>query len=863
MRPRPIARFVLLTATVTALSSASLSLAQAWEESPGFPDPTEGRLHAAGLNLGSTLYAIGGSPWVNGGDMDGSVHALPLGASMWTVEAPLGGMGPVIGQGAGVDALNRIIVFGGINLENGDPGEGKIYIPGEGPTDTIADRGSAAPDTGFAWCTDGQGRIYSLGGGPGESAGPVTQNSAYAERYDSINDRWDSIAPLLTPTADAAAVYDGQGHILVLGGFDAAATTRLANVARYDIAHNTWSDTAVPDLPIALSGLRAVLGADGRVYAIGGMTGPVGSGTVEAGVYVLDVTANTWSTGPSMILPRQAFAAALSGDHYIYAMGGDDGAGGTWRVERLYTPPCPVITQPPESLAAWRGQTLALTASAEGGTPLTFGWRKDGGDLSDGPASGGGTISGTSTTTLVITAAQSADAGEYTFVASNPCGETVSAAAVVTVQAPPEIPSTWMVTNLHPAWALWSRANSIAGGQQGGACGLNVDPYGVLDQAVLWNGSAASAVNLTPPGSPGSSVSAVAGGVQVGWWWWPYQCWISGQWHTCHTRQACAWAGTPGSYDNLQVTGYEYSLVSDTDGSVHVGTVTTDDASGNVWSHAGMWRPPSYGFVSLHPAGASSSFASAIDGNRQFGSMHTPFPGPQVHAAAWAGTAGSFMDMHPPGASSSSIAGAGSGLQVGSAKFAGSDHAVLWAGLPVTFQDLHPAGASSSTAHDTQHGLQVGTAVIGGKGHALIWTGSANGPFDLHPTLSSDFQTSQARGIDFDAQGHILIVGSGYNITTGREEALLWRSEPHVSPDLNHDGHVDSSDFDLFTDCATGPALAYVPGQFPVGCTLGGDVNGRIAADLDADGDVDQSDFGVFQRCYSGADDTPQLSCEN
>ena len=100
----------------------------------------------------------------------------------------------------------------------------------------------------------------------------MTINTGYSDRYDALSDQWTVLAPMPTPAADACAAYDGNGHMLVIGGVDQAGGTRLANVAQYDITAGTWSDTAVPDFPTAVSGARAVLGADGRVYVIGGET---------------------------------------------------------------------------------------------------------------------------------------------------------------------------------------------------------------------------------------------------------------------------------------------------------------------------------------------------------------------------------------------------------------------------------------------------------------------------------------------------------------------------------------------------------------------------------------------------------------
>jgi hypothetical protein len=62
---------------------------------------------------------------------------------------------------------------------------------------------------------------------------------------------------------------------------------------------------------------------------------------------------------------------------------------------------------------------------------------------------------------------------------------------------------------------------------------------------------------------------------------------------------------------------------------------------------------------------------------------------------------------------------------------------------------------------------------------------------------------------------------------------------PAPTPDLDHDGDVDQSDFGLFQACLSGPGIA----QSALGC---------LEARLDVDEDVDEADFAIFQDCLSG-----------
>ncbi|HPD30620.1 MAG TPA: hypothetical protein PLL20_11535 [Phycisphaerae bacterium] len=82
---------------------------------------------------------------------------------------------------------------------------------------------------------------------------------------------------------------------------------------------------------------------------------------------------------------------------------------------------------------------------------------------------------------------------------------------------------------------------------------------------------------------------------------------------------------------------------------------------------------------------------------------------------------------------------------------------------------------------------------------------------------------------------------------------------PAVAADFDHSGLVDSTDFEIFDACATGPGVPYRPGHLPPDCILTPDAQDKIAADFDADGDVDQSDFGLFQQ-YLNAPQAPEPS---
>ncbi|MCG3125366.1 MAG: hypothetical protein CHACPFDD_00184 [Phycisphaerae bacterium] len=820
---------VFRVSAILAGLTGAVAAAQVWEPAGTLPTGGATRQYAAGVNHNGKLYAIGGTPWQNGGDGDGVVHQLSAG--VWTTTASLDGMGPIIGGAAAVDGLNRIIVYGGYILGDGGPGEAKIYDPIQGPNTNVAERRAPESAIGlFAWATDAQGRLYGIGGGPG-AGGP---NSGYCDRYDPVSDAWSVLAPMPTPAADACAAYDGAGHVLVFGGIDAAGNARLANVAQYDVASNAWNDTAIPDMPVALSGPRAVLGADGRIYVIGGETGAIGAGTAQTAVYKLDLAVNSWSAVASLATPRKSFACVLADDDYIYAIGGDNDTGGTNTVERLFTPRCPSISGPNDQMA-FAGSIAGFVVTVSGASPFTYQWRKNGVNLSDGPTGWGSTIAGATTASLTISKPTATDAGSYDVVVSNACGTATSAAATLTIRNPPFIGAQWDVIAIHPMWAQYSSyARGISSGRIGGYANTpTILPDGRtfnLDHPVVWDDATLTPSDVTPPGSVGGAIYDVEGAYLVGWFWHTWQCWGGSQYWTCAWQSAGYWTAPTMSFiESVHSSGAEFDSLYATDGERMVGTLTYEYTEGNYDSQAHLWTPPN-GVTSLHFAPATDTSATAIDGNFQYGNYYVQYG--SSHAVMWTGSAVSHVDIHPAGYSSSSVSGAGDNQAVGTAT-SGNSHAVLWTNGGAALVDLHPIGAASSSAAAAHGGMQAGIV----DGRAALWIGSAESHFDLGAIVPDGFTASGAEDFEIAPDGSVTVVGYGFNTYTNRYEALVWRSSTACEPcDTNCDGSINGFDVEDFVAALSGSGSGCSPCQ--------GDVNG--------DGSVNGFDIDGFVTCLTG-----------
>ncbi len=817
------------------------------------PMPTGGlaKTHATGLEVGGTMFILGGPPWMNPPDEDPTVFSMPIGGSVWTEEIGFDGLGYVLGQSAGVDALGRIIVFGG-----DDPTEpGSFDKPPfewnqiEGPWRDIASRGALAPLTGFASCTDDTGRIYSFGGGNGVGA----SSSSYAERYLAITDEWEPIAPLPVPVRFAAASPDGLGHILVFGGVLSGGFTRTNLVQQYDIAADTWTTTVNSAMPVALSYHEATLGADGRVYILGGSTDSASS-TTQSTSRVYNPENDQWLLGPEMSVPRRLFASFLGSDDRIYVAGGENASGGTNAVESIYTTPCAVFSDQPLDLDLWANTTLSLKVGAAGGGTIEYRWTRDDLPLEDGPSVGGGQITGAHTNQIEITSIGALDAGAYVAIATNACGDVESQPTAVAVQVPPAIPTQWTWTSLHPSYAESSRANGIDNGVQVGNAVFDTPDYNNIDHPTVWTGTAASAQNLTPAGSQGGNIVDFKGDKLVGWWWKPTQCYVSGRWLTCYYRRG-AWWNLDGTFHETNYSGYEYTSMSATDGVSIVGSGSTDDTVGNVFTRGVIWQAPTHEFaLSVHPSGYTDSSLGSVDGEYQFGSVSLPFQG--LHAGMWKGSAASFVDMHPPQFVNSRISDASDGQQVGTVNIWNNPQAVLWAGTPDSLTTLHPDAATSSTVSKCEGGLQLGTVIFPDSPTAVLgmWAGSKDTFTELNIPVPANYTGFSAASFDIAPDGTISIVGAAVNQVLGRSEAILVTSTttPPCPADianafgvLGSDGTVDFGDF-----LALLGLVGICPGVTP-GCT------GDIADGFGVPGGDGIIDFGDFLAMLANIGDCP------
>ena len=301
----------------------------------------------------------------------------------------------------------------------------------------------------------------------------------------------------------------------------------------------------------------------------------------------------------------------------------------------------------------------------------------------------------------------------------------------------------------------------------GGASGSTQTGYGIASDnnthALLWQGSAPSALDLNPAGFTSSFAQSVSGGMEVG----------AGVPNSLTASHALLWSGTPDSAVDLNPDGFSASVAHALSGSRQIGSGTL---IGGTIDHALLWSGTAASVADLNPAGFNSSEGTGISGTVQVGYGRTTSSMPP-HALLWTGTAASVIDLNPTGYRLTAAYAVSGTTQVGYGYNGGGSHALLWKGTPDSVVDLNPAGFTYSVAYNVSGSSQVGRGYGDATGgtdiHALFWRGTAASAVDLNAYLPAGFNmSSDAFGVD-DRGSVVDIVGSGTG--SSGTHAFLWR----------------------------------------------------------------------------------------
>ena len=343
------ARSMAILAVITAsLFFTSVALAQMpkspWKKAAPFPEPDE---ELYGVACNGKMYVIGG--W-DDGKARGANYEYDPANDKWTKKASM----PRKAHHAALASYNgKIYVCGGfVPPENTNVPLGGAWQPIDNvwEYDPAADSWrSLAPlpgKRGAAVAVEAGGKIYVIGGATtvegskepwtlssGAAASPQSVSPFFTffgparvlntnDVYDPATNKWEHRKPMSVPRnhAFAAAV---NGKIYVIGGRTGSAYIMTATntnvVEEYDPVADKWSGP-LQRMPTARSG--GGYGTDGhRIYCAGGEVTTTQLNGAFRAVEAFDPATNTWSTLPSMPIPRHGVAGAVIGNEFHLVSG--------------------------------------------------------------------------------------------------------------------------------------------------------------------------------------------------------------------------------------------------------------------------------------------------------------------------------------------------------------------------------------------------------------------------------------------------------------------------------------------------------------------------------------------------------------
>jgi N-acetylneuraminic acid mutarotase len=327
-----------ILALIAGLVFATAALAQMpqspWKKAAPFPEPDE---ELYGVAVNGKLYVIGG--WGDG-KAAGITYEYDPATDKWTKKRSM----PRPAHHAALAAANgKIYVVGGFV----PPQDIQIPVGGAWQPiddaweyDPAADSWKSLPSMpgklGSALAAEVGGKIYVIGGvttvegskdpfftffGP---ARVLTTNDV----YDPATNKWESRKPMSVARNHA---FGGavNGKIYVIGGRTGhgfiLSATNTDVVEEYSPVSDTWS-APKERMPTPRSG--GAWGTDGRkIYVAGGeVTTKEVVGAFRA-IEAYEPASNTWTTLPSMPMPRHGVAGAVIGDRFHLVSGMIQSAG--------------------------------------------------------------------------------------------------------------------------------------------------------------------------------------------------------------------------------------------------------------------------------------------------------------------------------------------------------------------------------------------------------------------------------------------------------------------------------------------------------------------------------------------------------
>lgn len=388
---------------------------------------TDGAILYGGLFQGKDGFLYGAA--AEGGTYgDGVIFKASTSGSLGILTELNGNNGsfPVAGMIQGADGN-----FYGTTLEGGAYGEGTVFreTTGGALTTLVAFKGLDGADPspvlvqgadGNFYGTTEEGGTYGLG-----TVFKMTPSGALTTLYTFTGGTDGAI-----PVAGLIQGVDGNFYgVAYEGGANGAGSVfKITSAGAFT---TLYSFAGTNDGAYPWGGL--VQARDGNLYGTTQSGGIYGFGTVFQIAPTGDLNTIAQFDGYQGAEPSSAMIQATDGN--LYGTTEEGGIVGDGAVYKISIGGPLQITGQPADQEAYIGGNAVFTVATSGGSPVFYQWQQDGVNLTNG-----GTISGATNATLVISNVTPADAALYTVVVSNAFNTVTSDYAILEIiYSPPDI----------------------------------------------------------------------------------------------------------------------------------------------------------------------------------------------------------------------------------------------------------------------------------------------------------------------------------------------------------------------------------------------------------------------------------------
>jgi serine/threonine protein kinase len=289
-----------------------------WQALPSLPSPqadnTASYIEIQGkgyIYISGGYRGAGASPAYSRG-----LYRYDIAAARWeSITVP--GMPTMGNNAAAVDAHQRIFFTGGYSSDTHALASILyLYDPLLNTVQKITPPAQIHLGFGNAMIDDQQGHLYITQGftTPGN---PHALAGTGWYRYDIASGQWEALAALPVGAGYVMLAPDGRGGILMIGGSrDAGQHMPLTQIYRYDTAQNDWS-LKPSATPTDLSGAASCLDGQGHLIIIGGYDAQ--NATVLATTWQLTIATLGWQQLPALPSGGSLLgAAACDGEGHVY-----------------------------------------------------------------------------------------------------------------------------------------------------------------------------------------------------------------------------------------------------------------------------------------------------------------------------------------------------------------------------------------------------------------------------------------------------------------------------------------------------------------------------------------------------------------